>query len=151
MRLLLPLLFTTLTLASACNKKVVASAGEEEPVTGPVTTVKFGDAEMLRIGETCKLEKSNATFTFVEVISDNRCPRGVNCIQAGEAVVMVKVGGGSPQRVKVDADPKTLSRLPIDGGTVEILELNPYPESSVRADPAQITLRIRMVAGKTMR
>lgn len=151
MRFPLLLIFAALTLASACNKKVAATTGADEPVTGPVKTIVFGATETMKIGETCKVEKSNASFTFIEVVSDNRCPRGVNCIQAGEAVILVKVGGGSPQKVKIDTDPKTIARLPIEGGTVEMLEMNPYPEARIRIDPAQRTLRIRMIAGKTMR
>lgn len=151
MRFSLLLIFAALTLASACNKKVATTSGTDEPDTGPVKTILFGDTETMRIGETCKPEKSNATFTFIEVVSDNRCPRGVNCIQAGEAVILVKVGDGSPQKVKIDTDPKTIARLPIEGGTVEMLEMNPYPEARIRIDPAQRTLKIRMVAGKPMR
>jgi hypothetical protein len=141
----------TLVMASACNKKVAGTTATDTPVTGPVKTIAFGDTETMKIGETCKLEKSNASFTFLEVVSDNRCPRGVNCVQAGEAVVLVKVDGGSPQRVTINTNPKSLTRLTIEGGTVEILELNPYPEARIRIDPAQRTLRIRTIAGKTMR
>jgi hypothetical protein len=151
MRFPLLLIFAVLTLASACNKKVATANGGDDPVTGAVKTITFGTTETMKIGETCRLEKSNAAITFVEVVSDNRCPRGVNCIQAGEAVVMVKVGGGSPQRIKIDTSPKTKARLPIDGGTVEILALNPYPEDGVRIDPAQLILQIRTIAGQKMR
>jgi hypothetical protein len=151
MRFPLLLIFTVLTLASACNKKVAATTGAEEPVTGSVKTIAFGATETMKIGETCKLEKSNVSFTFIDVVSDNRCPRGVNCIQAGEAVILVKIGGDNPQEITIDTDPKSLARLTIDGGTVEMLELSPYPEARVRIDPAQRALRIRMVEGKTMR
>ena len=151
MRFPLLLIFAALTLVSACNKKIAATTGADEPVTGPVKTITFGATETMKIGETCKVEKSNASFTFIEVVSDNRCPRGVNCIQAGEVVILVKIGGGSPQKVKIDTDPKTVARLLIEGGTVEMLELNPYPEARIRIDPAQRTLRIRMIAGEKMR
>jgi hypothetical protein len=151
MRFPLLLIFAVVMLASACNKKVTTTTGADEPVSGPVKTITFGATETMKIGETCKLEKSNASFTFIDVVSDNRCPRGVNCIQAGEVVILVKVGGGSPQEVKIDTDPKTTARLLIEGGTVEMLAMDPYPEARIRIDPAQRTLRIRMVAGKTMR
>jgi hypothetical protein len=151
MRFSLLLIFAAFILTSACNKKIAATTGAEEPVSGPVKTIVFGTTETMKIGETCKLEKSNVTFTFVEVVSDNRCPRGVNCIQAGEAVIIVKVAGGSPQKVKIDTDPKTVTRMPIEGGTVEMLALNPYPEAGARIDPAQRTLQIRMIAGVKMR
>lgn len=151
MRPLLFLLFICCTLAFGCHKKVAETTAANESTAGPVKSVVFGNTELLKIGETCKPEKSNATFTFLDLVSDNRCPKGVNCIQAGEAVVMVQVGGQGPQRVTIDTDPKTISRVTIDGGTVEILDLNPYPESGSRIEPAQRALKIRLVQGEKMR
>ncbi|MFK8161913.1 MAG: hypothetical protein AB8H12_05560 [Lewinella sp.] len=151
MRYLLLLACFTLVLASACNKKVAETTAPDVAVAGPVKTINFGATETMKVGETCKLEKSNTAITFLEVVSDNRCPRGVNCIQAGEAVILMKIDGGSPQKVTIDTDPKTVARLTIDGGTVEMTKLSPYPEARVRIDPAQRMLHFRVLEGKKMR
>lgn len=152
MRSLFLLLFICCTLAFGCHKKVAeTTTGIGESTSTPAKTITFGTTEQLTIGQTCKLEKSGVTFTFLDVVSDNRCPKGVNCMQAGEAVVMVQVSGQSPQRVIVDTDPKTISRLSMEGGNVEVLDLMPYPDTRIRIDPAQRALTIRMVPGEKMR
>ncbi|WP_020567141.1 hypothetical protein [Neolewinella persica] len=151
MRYLLLLACFTLILGSACNKKVATTAANDTPATSPVKTIAFGATGMMKIGETFKLGGANMEITFVEVLSDNRCPRGVNCIQAGEAVVSIRINENTPQRITIGNDPKAIARLPIEGGALEMLDLSPYPEDGVRIDPAQRILRIRMVAGKTQR
>lgn len=157
MRLTFFLLFTGLMLAFGCNKKVsetsssAKATSSDERTAGPVKTITYGALESLKITETCKVEKSDVTFTFVDVVSDSRCPNGVDCIQAGEAVVLVQASGQSPQRITIDTDPKTTVRMPIGGGTLEILALNPYPDARIRIDPAQRALQIRVVKGEKMR
>ncbi len=150
--LFLPLLL--LSLAFSCNKKVSSSGNaatsNETEALGTMKSITFGSEEMLKVGESCQLEKSAGTLKFLAVVEDSRCPKGVNCIQAGAATIMVEVDGVN-RRLTIDADPKTITRTPITGGTVEILSLSPYPEARIRIDPAQRAIRIKIVEGKTMR
>ena len=41
------------------------------------------------LGETVAIE--NVDVEFVELVSDSRCPKEVNCIRAGEAIILVNV------------------------------------------------------------
>lgn len=144
--------FLLITLAVACNKKVTeASAGvaEPQPVV-PTKSIVFGGQESLAVGETLGVEKSKSTLTFVAIVSDNRCPKYVNCITAGEAVVMVAVDGAQPQEVTIDPDPKKVARLTVQGGVFEITGLTPYPEARVKVDPAQRRLQVRVVEAQQM-
>jgi len=79
----------------------------------------------------------------------NRCPKGVNCVQEGEAQVTLSVNG-QPQRVTIDVNDKTTARLGIPGGSVEVLSLDPYPQAEVRVKPEDRRLRIRMVKSADM-
>jgi hypothetical protein len=57
----------------------------------------------LKVGETVVVEDQLLTVTFNGVTSDSRCPLGVLCIQAGDAVLSVGA-----------------VRLPDHGGAVEL-------------------------------
>jgi len=152
MRFTVLLAFAALFLALGCNKKVspeVAPATTPANEGGVMKMVAFGEIISLAPGETAKVEKTKVTVGFVSVASDSRCPRGTNCITEGEAFVMVSVGGGAPQRVRIDVDPKRTSRLSMEGATVEFLGLNPYP-TGVRIAPAERRLRVRMVKSAKM-
>jgi hypothetical protein len=153
MRYSLLLALAVLTLAFACNKKISEASPTSSPMPDGNSTVTktlaFGESESLRLGEGFQVEKSDATFKFVEVNLDSRCPTGVNCVQEGEAQVTVNVNG-QPQRVTIDVNEKTTARVRIPGGTVEILSLDPYPAAEVRIKPEDRRLRIRMVKSADM-
>jgi hypothetical protein len=151
MRYALLLAFTSLSLAFACNKKVVASDAETVVSTTVTKNIIVGGQESLAIGESCGVDKMKAIFTFVELVNDNRCPKGVNCIQAGEATLLVSVNGKQPQKVVLDADPKRTASVTVEGGSFVMSNLTPYPESGIRIDPAQRRLRVRFVAGEKMK
>lgn len=153
MRYVFLLVFPILALASACNKKVVASdtAAETAVNTRVTKTMVVGGQETLAIGESCGVDKLQATFTFVEVVNDNRCPKYVNCIQAGEATLLVSVNGNQPQKVVLDADPRRTASVTVEGGSFVMSNLMPYPESGVRIDPAQRRLNVKFVAGERMK
>ena len=48
-------------------------------------TASLGQEFTLPAGQKVVIEGEELTIKFVEVISDSRCPAGVECIQAGEA------------------------------------------------------------------
>jgi hypothetical protein len=141
--------FVLLTLAIGCNKKV---SPEEAPVPADPTMkmVAFDEVVGLALGEMAKVEKTAAGIKFLSVASDNRCPKDVNCITEGEAFVMVSLAGGNAQRVRIDVDPKRMSRMSMEGATVEFLSLDPYPQSRVKIDPADIRLRVRIIKSAKM-
>ncbi|WP_116126293.1 hypothetical protein [Lewinella sp. IMCC34183] len=81
-------------------------------------------------------------FTFVRVLEDSRCPRGVQCIQAGRAVVAVEVlrdGILTSETVTVDGN-----AIATDLGPLQLTELLPYPDAAVD-DPAPYRLTVRLL------
>lgn len=151
MRLLLFCLLTLTVLPFSCNKRVHESVTTPETAAGPVKTIALGATEGMKIGETCQVEKSNTRITFLDVVTDSRCPKGVNCIRAGEAVVLVQVGGRSPQQVTIAADGKTVARVAVAEGAIELLALDPYPVARTEILPEQRVLKVRVLAGEQMR
>jgi len=152
MRYSILLAITILIFTFGCNKKIGETVSATTPVNENVPalkTVAFGQGETLRIGEGFRLEKSDATFRFVAVELDSRCPTGVNCVQEGEAQVTVAVNG-NPQRVTIGNNGKSSTRVRITGGTVSILGLDPYPQGEVRLKAEDRRLRVRITKSADM-
>ncbi|SEQ87317.1 hypothetical protein [Neolewinella agarilytica] len=127
-------------LAFSCTKKVaeVAVGG------GPMTTTTYGEQAEVMVGSGLVVTKTPSAFTFMEVLSDSRCPKGVDCIRAGEAIVRVVLADGSEQNVKINADGKNRASFAVPDGSVEILGLEPYPEARVKINPAGYRLKVRI-------
>jgi hypothetical protein len=127
-------------LAFSCTKKVaeVAVGG------GPMTTTTYGEQAEVIIGSGLTVTKTPSAFSFMEVLSDSRCPKGVDCIRAGEAIVRVVLADGSEQNVTINADGKNRASFAVPDGSVEILGLEPYPEARVKINPAGYRLKVRI-------
>lgn len=127
-------------LAFSCTKKVtdVAVGG------GPMATTTYGEQAEVMIGSGLTVTKTLSSFTFMEVVSDSRCPKGVDCIRAGEATVRLVLADGSERTVEINADGKSRASFAVPDGSVEILGLDPYPQARVKIDPAGYRLKVRV-------
>lgn len=115
--------------------------GQEETPETPKIGVKVPK------GETIVLK--DVSIKFLEVVEDSRCPKDVNCIWAGRAIVKAEVtsNGKSEEKtlifgeVKPGEDKNTnlysSSKFAING-----LALNPYPTSEKTGKNSGYTLLI---------
>ena len=77
--------------------------------------------------------------TFVTVTEDYRCPRDVVCIQAGQATIVFRVEidsfdlGDYP--LTLGAGQRDESNLRVEGYTIKLARLNPYPLNSKPNEP----------------
>ena len=62
-----------------------------QEVSGDVQ-VKLGLPFRLAIGQTARLDSLDLEIIFTQVSADSRCPSDVQCIWAGQVVVVVEVG-----------------------------------------------------------
>ncbi|MTB51679.1 hypothetical protein [Lewinella sp. W8] len=129
-------------LGSGCTPK---SAEAVAAATATTTTVGYDSTVDLAPGESLQLEKSTSNFTFLGVASDNRCPKGVNCIQAGAAVVRIGLPDGGVRELTVRAGEKTLPRFSVKDGLVQLLALNPYPEYENNIPEQDYRLRLKIM------
>lgn len=85
----------------------------------------------LRVGASAPVPGTTATITFVRVTNDSRCPKGVTCIWEGDAVVELRVQprGGDARSVELHVNERFERRAPVDGVTVTLERLEPYPEA----------------------
>jgi len=105
----------------------------------------------LMYGKTINVE--NLEFKFVAVESDSRCPKGVQCVWAGEAVVLIDVfkNGKRLEQKRLVISPT--SHLETSFGnlfsskklTVSGFNIMPYPElrSKINLKNYYITLDVR--------
>jgi hypothetical protein len=54
--------------------------------------VPLGREFTLKPGETARVQSTDLRVTFVGVVNDSRCPADAVCIQAGDAVLALRVG-----------------------------------------------------------
>ncbi len=105
--------------------------------------IEPGQDMLLAAGEHLRADRGadHELFTFLEVVEDSRCPRDVQCIQAGRAVVRVRVlRDGIPTEEEWTVDG---SAIVTDRGPLRLLGLEPYPVASVTpAEPYRLTLRL---------
>ena len=99
----------------------------------------------LKMGESAKSKPEGLEVEFHSVAEDSRCPKGVTCMWAGNAKVLLKVkkNGGKPVDVELNtnSNPKTANYLDYE---LRLKELKPYPESDVTIKPSdyEVTLTL---------
>ena len=137
-----------LGLAAGCNQRVTAPAvpdnGSASAAAMPEASVEFDQPVLVKVGQTTRVKKAPETaFTFVGVTSDSRCPTGVNCMQAGEAKVSIRVGD-EVRTLTIAAQPRgSAARFGVPYGFVVVEALNPYPASGGRIAPEDYLLSVR--------
>lgn len=99
----------------------------------------------LKIGESAKAPRDGLKVEFDSVATDSRCPKGVTCVWAGNAKVLLKVtkDGGKPESVELNTNtnPKTSRYLEYE---LTLKELKPYPESdtTIKSSDYEATLTV---------
>ena len=82
------------------------------PSTAPTTTVPkvrtvaLGETFSVKVGESASVAGAGLSVTFTALVSDSRCPPGVQCIQAGNAVITVALArtGSAPVTLTLGTD-----------------------------------------------
>lgn len=115
-----------------------------------VTTASIGDEISLKVGEMLHLEGSDTQgFRFSSVENDSRCPKGVNCIQAGAANILIEEMNREPKQITIPAKgSRSNTTFSINGAKVKVLSLDPYPENGA-GKPTQedYVLKVKLMAG----
>jgi hypothetical protein len=113
---------------SAGGLLLLAACGQ---LSGSTTTTlgrALDEPFTIRVGESVRVGAEGILVGFARVLSDSRCPRDVQCIQAGEAVI--RGGVTLPGQTRQDVD---LGTTPADGTravgeySVTLANLDPVP------------------------
>ena len=99
----------------------------------------------LKVGESAKALHEGLKVEFESVAEDSRCPRGVTCIWAGNAKILLKVEKDAGKKANVELNtninPKTSRYFEYE---LRLKELKPYPESNatIKASDYEVTLTV---------
>ncbi len=112
-------------------------------------TVELGTSFTLHVGQAARFSKSDLEIYFRRVASDSRCPRGVQCIQAGDATVTLdgRILKGAPESFDVaiqEGSPPDERGRAYDGYKIWLLSLEPYPVSAGTADTTAYVATLRV-------
>jgi hypothetical protein len=136
------LILASLLTICACDK-----------INGPVAFLdrSFG----LDIGETKIIEPGHLRITFKQVLSDNRCPIGAECVVAGQAEpeFLFKVSEEDSARVVLVIGPyitreDTLNHPAVDtlGYRIKLQQLDPHPDVTSRRPVSEYRALLRISA-----
>lgn len=95
----------------------------------------------LKIGQEANIKSERLKVKFVSVLEDSRCPKGVNCIQAGQGRVALQVTtpNKKSETVELSTDLPKQERE-FGGYQVKLVSLNPYPKMDNPVKPAEYVL-----------
>jgi uncharacterized Zn finger protein len=112
-------------------------------------TVRLNQNFVLRVGQEVTVAEQKLNIKFVSVPEDSRCPKGVNCIWAGNVRVMLQVTkvGSKPFKVELSLNPRDFP----DGEAansgnykIKLVGVEPYPvaDQPIKASDYTATLSV---------
>jgi hypothetical protein len=99
--------------------------------SSPSIGVALGSEFTLKPGETARIDSTDLGVFFFGVLSDSRCPANAICVQAGDAVVALRVG-----TAEVELRSNTVPERTVGIYKVRVVKLEPYPFSTQPIPPA---------------
>jgi hypothetical protein len=113
------LLILCLTATVFCGK---SPAGPSTPLNERFT---------LAPSETMTIRDANVRIQFIEVTGDSRCPADVVCIQAGDAIVRIRVSDiGDGAAYELHTGDSSRAAVTYSQLRIALVDLQPYPVSS---------------------
>jgi len=126
---------------------VVAKGCGDKKVDG-VVMADYGDEVTIKLGEALQLSSGDKQgFLFSSVENESRCPKGVSCLQAGSATILVEEMNATPKQVNIPADARGKTNFNIDGAKITVLRLDPYPAQGEKIAMEDYRLVIRVEEG----
>jgi hypothetical protein len=106
-----------------------------------------GEDLVLRVGETASIADGRLAASFERVRSDSRCPTGVKCFWAGDAIVVLSVRAEGAPAVALELHTAGGAQRPkealVEGFRVALVRLEPSPRvDGLRAEEYRLTLRV---------
>ncbi len=112
----------------------------------PPLVIDLDKAFSLRVGEAAKTADGALHVGFEQVTADSRCPRGEQCVWAGDATARVWLQQGTGPRLprELHTAPGAQQATRLAGYELHLNRLDPYPTSGrvVAPDAAVVTLTL---------
>ena len=126
-------------LLAAC-----ASAGPGGSTRLPVARARLGEDFRLAPKQIAVIEGEPLTVRFASVVSDSRCPAGVQCVRAGEARLEISIqrAGFQPAIDTLATAPPLPQRTSVGPYDVAVVGLAPERRQGTPAPAYVATLRV---------
>jgi len=109
--------------------------------TSPPPVVAEGTDFVLKVGGKAQVGDAGPVVAFKGVLEDSRCPTDAYCVQAGEAVVALAVGG---IEVRVTVPREGEGTATTGGYAITVSGLEPLPSSTRSIGPEQYRATVRV-------
>ena len=111
---------------------VLLTAWLSAPAVGErAQDVRLGEQFDLNIDQTATIAGEGLEIGFEDVVSDSRCPRGVQCVWAGVAVIRLSVERAPDPRATLTLRvPSTSSTGTYGKYSLSIVDVKPYPDAN---------------------
>jgi len=124
-----------------------AAATAAPSAGGAQVEIALGEEFVLRIGQTASLgDGTGLWLTFEAIREDSRCPVGVSCVWAGDAMVAIAANDtdtdGGTRTLELHTNPSFDAEAALDTHTVRLVRLSPVRKegSTIEAGEYQATL-----------
>ncbi|GAA5520380.1 hypothetical protein LQ318_01520 [Aliifodinibius salicampi] len=97
--------------------------------TSPVQP-KLGEEFEIEFGKQITIPEEGISLQFSDVLEDSRCPKGVTCVWAGNAEIVIQLNDAEAN-LNTYLEPKQTN---IHEYKVQLLSLNPYPKYNVELE-----------------
>ncbi len=111
------------------------------------TSPALGENIDMRLGSSVQIPGDTASVQFTDVTADSRCPTGVQCVWAGEAVTLFTVGANEQHSLTLGADASKATVI-AHGYQLTLVALKPYPTSTATPVQSDYVATIRITSAK---
>lgn len=113
----------------------------------------LGQPFALKVGESVSFPELDLTLTFEAILEDSRCPANVTCVHAGWATALLSGSYSSEPLGEVEltlpaARPEYFDTLALDGLTLQLQTVAPYPANPGDIDPDAYTITLLLAAAE---
>ena len=140
-------ILTLCLLATFAAAAAAAATTTRAATVGGRKKIVLNKNFVLSVGQEVSSADGKLKIKFVSVAEDSRCPKGVNCIWAGNARVMLQVGkaNGAPVKLELNTNPREATDGAGNGYgqyLIKLVEVAPYPvaEQTIRPGSYVVTL-----------
>jgi hypothetical protein len=98
----------------------------------------------IKVNHSKSLAGGKINVRFVEMVEDSRCPRDVQCIQAGNARVRIRVAHGRRATVLTLNSNLPNPSATFEGYEFKLVGLTPEPRSNIRINPSGYVAQIEV-------
>ncbi|HEU4559648.1 MAG TPA: hypothetical protein VFS20_17480 [Longimicrobium sp.] len=129
--------------AFAIALAIAATACATTP-RGATVAARLDEPFRLAQGETASVGDERLAVRFAEVVSESRCPVGVQCVRAGEARVRfeLRLPGAEPEAVILATEGAQPRHASYGAYDVHLVTLEPQPRTDVPRPAYVATLRV---------